>query len=222
MKDKANRPPAGEPWVRLTRELIRSDAWRSLSINTCRLISFLMLEHMNRAGRHNGKLKAPDRHLRVFGIGKRHVSKAIREAEELGLVECHRGGMRVASTYTLTWLPGHDGTAASNDWRTYRNPRLPALPAPKSKNLPPEGRAGLPPEGGADGSNLPPEGGADGMKNLPPEGRVLLRKILPGRLPIEERKTLDEMEVGARDGASGEPEGASPARHPVCRAARSR
>ena len=34
-------PAAGEPWVWLTRELLRSDAWRSLGINGRRVVDFL-------------------------------------------------------------------------------------------------------------------------------------------------------------------------------------
>jgi hypothetical protein len=98
-----------------------------------------------------------------------------------------RGGMRVATTYALTWLPLHDGTPASNRWRLYRNPDLAPLAQPKARNLPSEGEAdcgnlphegeaALPSEGEADGPNLPSEGEADGPKNLPHEGEALLRE----------------------------------------------
>jgi hypothetical protein len=50
-----------EPFVMLPRELIASDAWRSLGINGRRLIDFLLLEHMGHGGKENGKLKAPRR-----------------------------------------------------------------------------------------------------------------------------------------------------------------
>ncbi len=103
---------ATEPFVMLQRSLIQSDAWRAAGINTRRFIDFLLLEHMAHGGKANGKLKAPRRQLWEFGISARHVTAAINEAEELGLVDCHRGGMRVATTYTVTWLPLHDSTAA--------------------------------------------------------------------------------------------------------------
>jgi predicted MarR family transcription regulator len=106
-----------EPFVMLPRSLLQSDAWRAAGINTRRFIDFLLLEHMGHGGKANGKLKATDRQLQSFGIGTHYVTGAIKEAEKLGLVDCHRGGMRVATTYTVTWLPTHDGTAASNRWR---------------------------------------------------------------------------------------------------------
>jgi hypothetical protein len=110
---------ATEPFVMLPRSLVQSDAWRSAGINTRRFIDFLVLEHMAHGGKANGKLKATDRQLQSFGIGAHFVTGAIKEAEKLGLVDCHRGGMRVATTYTVTWLPLHDGTAASNRWRQH-------------------------------------------------------------------------------------------------------
>jgi hypothetical protein len=66
---------------------------------------------MEHGGRRNGELKAPHHQLIVIGIPKNCVMPAIREAEALGLLDCHRGGMRVATTFGLTWLPLHDGTA---------------------------------------------------------------------------------------------------------------
>jgi len=183
---KANRPPDGKPWIWLTKEVIASDAWRSLSINAYRFLNFLMLELMKSGGTRNGELKAPDLQLRAFGIGAQYVGGAIRETEELGLVECHRGGMRVATKYALTWYPHQDGTPASDLWRKYRNPTLKPLAAAKARNLPTEGKAGLPNEKKADGANLPTEGKADCPENLPTEGKVLLRRFLPGQPASEE------------------------------------
>ena len=62
-----NHPPSGESFVWLTRELLSSDAWRSQSIHTRRLIDFLLLEYLRRAGQTNGRLKAPYRQLYAFG-----------------------------------------------------------------------------------------------------------------------------------------------------------
>jgi hypothetical protein len=96
---------ATEPFIMLPRSLIQSDAWRSAGINTRRFVDFLLLEHMAHGGKENGKLKAPYGQLEQFNINARFVSEAIAEAEKLGLVDCHRGGMRVATTYTINWLP---------------------------------------------------------------------------------------------------------------------
>ena len=175
---KKNRPPAGEAWVWMTRDLVESDAWRSMGINARRFIDFLLIEHMGKAGTQNGKLKAPHRQLEAFGIGRRLIADAIRETELLGLVECRRAGQRAPSTYTLTWLPLHDDTPALDYWRGYRNCTLRALPKPKPKNLQSDGVAGVQSEGVADGANLQSDGVADRPKTLPSEGVALLRKDL--------------------------------------------
>jgi hypothetical protein len=101
MTDKAK----GEAFVKLPRELLESAAWRALGINARRFIDFLMIEHMRHGGKANGALLAPREQLKRFGIGARHVSAAIEEAETLGLVDCLRGVGRSPNAYALTWLP---------------------------------------------------------------------------------------------------------------------
>jgi hypothetical protein len=167
MSGKAQKPPTGEPWIWATRELLSSDAWRSVGINGRRFIDFLQIEHMRHGGRQNGNLKAPYAQLEAFGIGAHFVARCIREVEDLGLVDCYRGGMRVATTYALTWLPLYDGTPAANRWRAYRNPAFPPMPQSKSRNLPAKEQAGLLAKEQADEPNLPAKEQADGPENLP-------------------------------------------------------
>lgn len=115
------KPPKGEPWVWLTRELLLSDAFRSLGIHARRFIDALLVEHMNHAGTENGNLKATYGQLTAAGrSSRRDVVRGIAEAEEKGLVDCRRAGMRVATTYTLTWLPSRDGSPATNRWKGYQ------------------------------------------------------------------------------------------------------
>jgi hypothetical protein len=158
-KKHPNGPPEG-PWAWISLELLASDAWRSLGINERRLIDFLQLEFMAKAGTNNGKLKAPHDQLVRVGIGAKYVAPAIRKAEDLGLVDAHRG-FRVATTFALTWLPLNDGTPASHRWRRYRNPNLKPLSKPKVGNLPDKREAAAPDNGKPDGPLLPHKGEAD-------------------------------------------------------------
>jgi hypothetical protein len=180
MTGKAQKPPTVEPFVMLPRELLRSDAWRSQGINTRRVIDFLMHEHLSHGGAENGMLKAPYRQLEAFGVGARYLADAIREAEELGLVDCCRGGLRKATTYALTWLPLHDGSSGTNRWRNYRNTDLAPLSAPKGKTLPAKGDAGLAAKGKADGIKLLAKGKADSPKTQPAKGKALSRDSYHG------------------------------------------
>lgn len=127
---KVRQIPAGEPFVQLSRELLASPAWRARSINTIRLIDFLMIEHMNHAGYENGRLMATYDQLVAFGIGRRFVHSAISEAEQLGLILVERGGRRGftishVNTFTLTFLTtknkGNRGevlyVSPTNNWK---------------------------------------------------------------------------------------------------------
>jgi hypothetical protein len=168
-----------DQFVMLPRELLESTAWRGRSVNAGRVIEFLMLEHMRHGGRENGNLKAPQRQLVAFGIGAQYVAGGINEVEQRRIVKAHRHGQRVATTYELTWLPLHDGSAPSDEWRQYQ-------PPPKGRNLPNKRKAGLPYKGKADGSNLPYKGNAEPSENLPYKGKALYRSSYQGGADVSD------------------------------------
>jgi hypothetical protein len=135
-KNRLNPPPSGESWIWLTAVMLKSDAWRSAGLNCRRFVDFLMLELMAHGGRRNGWLKAPEQQLVSIGIGKAYVAPAITEADALGLVDCLRGGKRVATMYRLTWLPHDDGSPATDRWRKFRNPKLKPWPCKPTEDVP--------------------------------------------------------------------------------------
>ena len=118
---KLNSPPKGEPWVWLTRELLVSPAWRARSINTVRLVEFLLVEHMAHAGTENGNLKATYDQLVAFGLTRSAIRAATEEAEFLGLIRFKRGGRWAGtnqpSTYRLTFLPDRESNPPTNEWK---------------------------------------------------------------------------------------------------------
>jgi hypothetical protein len=105
MSSKVPGPPKGQPWIWITREALRSPAWRKLGINARRLIDFLLIEHMNHGGKENGFLLAPRDQLQAFGIGRRLITGAIEEALAAKLIDVKPGIGRRPSTFTLRWLP---------------------------------------------------------------------------------------------------------------------
>jgi hypothetical protein len=110
-----------EAFVKLPRNLLGSDAWRSLSINACRFLDFLMIEHMRHGGKANGRLIAPWRQLCNFGIGDHFISTAIEECERAGLVFCRRGVGRAPTLFTLAWLPLANGDKPPDaKWQAFR------------------------------------------------------------------------------------------------------
>jgi hypothetical protein len=134
-----NAPPEGQAWIWLTAQMMKSDAWRAATknVNCKRIVEFLMVELMEHGGNNNGQLRAPYQQLEGIGISPRLIAGAIRQSEELGLVDCRRGGMRVATAYALTWLPLHDGTPPSNRWKQYSDPELKPWPKPSRKGTQP-------------------------------------------------------------------------------------
>lgn len=115
-------PPKGEPWAWLTIELLVSPAWRLRSVNTVRLIDFLLIEHRNHAGRENGALLATYDQLSAYGLTRSEIKAAIFEAGFLGLVKVTHSGGRFAgnnkpSTYRLTFYADRDGSPATNEWK---------------------------------------------------------------------------------------------------------
>ena len=78
------------------------------SVNCMRLIDFLEIEHLQHGGKENGSLLAPYSQLVYFGITRRLIAGAIREAERSGLLRVERGGkkgttMTESNRYRLTY-----------------------------------------------------------------------------------------------------------------------
>lgn len=116
-------PPKDEPWTWLPTELLVSPAWRLRSINTVRLIDFLLIEHRNHGGRENGNLKATYDQLDKYGLTRSEISYAILEAGFLGLVKVTFEGGRYAgnnqpSMYQLMFYAGINGSPAANKWKS--------------------------------------------------------------------------------------------------------
>lgn len=129
---RANHPPDGIPWIWHTIELFSSAAWLGRSINCRRLIDFLEIEHLRQGGNENGSLLAPYNQLVRFGLGRRLIAPAIREAEQRGLVKVERGGkkgttMTELTRFTLTyhWTRIKSGglwdwKEPTNNWQTFQ------------------------------------------------------------------------------------------------------
>jgi hypothetical protein len=200
----------GEQWAPQRLQVIRSAAWIAAGHYGRLFLDYLLGEYITTAGLKNGKLVAQYRALTAYGIPGGCVANAIRSAEEARLVLCHRGGMRVATRYTLTWLPTVAETAGgdlvyvrpSDDWRQFKpakqktaRPQNRHLRTGKIRNLHRGTEAALHRGTEADGENLHRRTEADGKKyveNLHRGTEALSRYSLPGK----------EVGVGAGSAAS--------------------
>jgi len=69
LRDKRNSPPQDQPWVWLSREMLESEALRSLSLAARRVVDRVILEQMAHAGKENGNLIVTYDDFVRFGIG---------------------------------------------------------------------------------------------------------------------------------------------------------
>ncbi|WP_434012616.1 hypothetical protein [Methyloceanibacter sp.] len=125
LREKRNRPPTDQPWIWFARDMLESEAWRSASINTRRVVERLMLEHMAHAGTMNGKLVCTYDDFEKWGAWRRRICSSIRDAVDRGLIvvtekgRASSGENRWPNKYALGWLPMHDGAPALNRWKAW-------------------------------------------------------------------------------------------------------
>jgi len=120
-ESRLRKPPKGEPWAWLTRELLTSEAWKGLGVNGRRLMDFLLVEHMNHAALANGALCATYDQLAEYGVTRSEIPRAIQECEGLGLIRVEHGGRwnmtNQPSRFRLTFYADDAGRPATNDWK---------------------------------------------------------------------------------------------------------
>jgi hypothetical protein len=87
-------PPAEQPWCWYSAEMMRSEAWRDMSINARRMLDRLEIEHMSHGGYENGNLVVTYDQFVAGGIRREAIYKTIAELERLGWIEVTRGGHR--------------------------------------------------------------------------------------------------------------------------------
>jgi hypothetical protein len=128
-KKRLNEPPANTPWIWITRELLESSAYRSLSGNACHALARIACEHMNHAGLDNGRLKVTYNDFVAYGIRRNAIKRTIGELVASGFVAiAKQGRLRygedsgTATEFRLTWLPvgtEADFQPATNQWKNF-------------------------------------------------------------------------------------------------------
>ena len=138
MKKKHHK--IGAPFVPHTFEMLRSPAWRVLSLTAHRILSRIEIEFGNHGGRDNGKLPVTFADLRNFGTSNRDdISRGIREVCALGFVELTRPGrggngeFRAPNLFRLTYLPAY-GKAPTHEWRQFETVEAAEQAAKKSRH----------------------------------------------------------------------------------------
>jgi hypothetical protein len=120
LHNKSRQKIAGQ-FIAHRVEMIRSPAWRALSLTARRILDRLEIEHADHAGRENGSLICTYDDFKRAGIRRNSVSVGLLELIELGfLVVAQQGRMtradfHVPSKYLLTYLNTKSG-GPTDDW----------------------------------------------------------------------------------------------------------
>jgi len=105
-----------------TIEMLRSPAWRVLSLSARRILDRIEIELASHGGRDNGRLPVTYANLKAYGICNRDaIAGGKRELRALGFVESIRGHagngeFRRPTLFRLTYLPAY-GKSPTHEWR---------------------------------------------------------------------------------------------------------
>lgn len=120
---KLNKPPLGEPFIWITREMISSPAWRALSETALKVIFRVLEEHMAHGGGQNGALPVTYDDFQRYGLRRSSIKAALEEAIALGFLERTKPGVRsyaefkgAPAHYRIAWLPTYGGARPTRRW----------------------------------------------------------------------------------------------------------
>ncbi|WP_442582512.1 hypothetical protein ACSBOB_11445 [Mesorhizobium sp. ASY16-5R] len=119
---KGKRTQIAGQWAWQLIEMKESPAFRALSLSARRVLDRLEIEIAHHGGKDNGKLPATFDQFAEYGVSRRLIAPAIREAAALGFVVVTDRGRagnalwRRPSLYRLTYRPT-ELTEATDDWR---------------------------------------------------------------------------------------------------------
>lgn len=106
-----------------TIEMLRSPAYRALSLSGHRILARLEIELAQHGGRDNGKLPVTYANFGDYGIDHHAIAPAIREVVALGFVKITQVGragnaeFRTPSKYQLTYSYTSDSLPPTHDWK---------------------------------------------------------------------------------------------------------
>jgi hypothetical protein len=107
-------------------EMLRSPAWRALSLSARKVLDRIEIEQADHGGADNGKLPVTYADFTKYGIDNKAIAPAIRELDALGIIEVTERGRpskadwRFPNKFRLTYLPTHDA-APTQEWRRIKD-----------------------------------------------------------------------------------------------------
>ncbi|MDX0581956.1 hypothetical protein GOD01_03370 [Sinorhizobium medicae] len=122
MVKKHTQPPNDQGgWMAITRDLLESAAFRSLSGNARKALDRLKVEHIGHGRTMNGQLIVPHDQFYSYGVTAEYVADALDELEFKGLIQMSKGragnGTAHPTVFRLTFDGTFDGLPATNEWK---------------------------------------------------------------------------------------------------------
>ncbi|MDR3484631.1 MAG: hypothetical protein P4M05_06945 [Bradyrhizobium sp.] len=107
-------------------EMLKSPAYRALSLSGRRILDRLEIELANHGGTQNGKLPVTYGDFERYGMDYGSIAGAIREVEALGFLEITERGRpsesdfgRHPSLYRITYRHGPHDEQPTNEWKRH-------------------------------------------------------------------------------------------------------
>jgi hypothetical protein len=118
----SRQPKINSQFVPRRPEMLRSPAFRALSLTGHRILARIEIEHCHHGGKDNGKLPVTYEDFHRYGVHHHAIGPGLRETEALGLVEITQRGLagnadhKRPNFFRLTYLPTGDGKLATDEW----------------------------------------------------------------------------------------------------------
>jgi hypothetical protein len=120
MGRRARRTQIAGQWVAHRIDMLRSPAWRALTLSARRILDRIEIEHANHGGAENGRLPVTYEQFHQYGIHRHSIAPAIRETVALGFTEITEAGragnadFRRPNYFRLTYINTNVGP--TNEW----------------------------------------------------------------------------------------------------------
>lgn len=121
MSRRQRRTTIAGQWIAHRIDMLRSPAWRALSLSARRILDRLEIEHASHGGAENGRLPCTYADFHRYGLHRHAIGPAIREAVALGFLEITQPGragnaeFRSPNYFRLTYVS--TSVAPTDEWQ---------------------------------------------------------------------------------------------------------
>jgi hypothetical protein len=143
---RRRRNPIPGAFACRTIEMLKSPAFKVLSLSAHRVLARIEIELAKHGGNDNGKLPITFEQFEEYGIERHAIGPALRELEALGFIQIERGcagnaDHRRPSLYRLSWRGTEDGSPypqGADEWKRVKTIEDALTIQAEARKTPPE------------------------------------------------------------------------------------